>query len=291
MTAASRRLIAALIAASTLPYLVAMLSWWRANAIGMVAFSLMMPLVAAAGCLLVRRDTASEPAEIADHDLARPSLALGAVSGGALAAAASALLVQQPILGALGLWLAAAAIPGWLGPPSAVTRYALPLSPLLLTAPLTSDWPARFEALLQRLSAATAELWLNLLGLPASREAGVVVVTPGFRNVVDDTCSGVDTFTALALYALLLGLLFRLPRGRLLIVMALTLPMALLANGARVAWISVLGERGGAELAMGTMHDVSGYVVFAIAYALLLLVLVVLHRRHRAPGERRARTG
>jgi exosortase/archaeosortase family protein len=159
-------------------------------------------------------------------------------------------LTSQPLLGALGAWLAIIAAIAVVQGPSRARFFAPSLTPLWLIVPLTRDWPAWIEGHLQLASAAIAELWLGLLGVAVLRR-GEMLYTPRFWNEVDDTCSGIATISTLAVFALIMGLILRLSNGPLAMVAALAMPLGLLLNGARIAAVSMLGESGGVDLAAG----------------------------------------
>jgi exosortase len=287
---ASRAILAALLVLSVVPVCVSTLDWWLHNDLDLVSFSLLMPLAAGAACWVRWRQIDpdrdrpdSKPGGVgrldSDHAARLADWVLG-LSAATVALSAAGWALREPIFGSMGLWLGAAALAGiWLGARTA-RRALLPLFPLVFVAPLTRDLPAHLEAVLQRLSAGSAVFWLGLFGTPVTRR-GVVLETPTFQNVVDDTCSGVSTLSALAILTLLLGLIVGLRDRRTVLAMALAVPLTLAINGARIAWISVLGEAGGAELALAR-HDLTGWVTFGTGYALLLLGVLALRRGQSA---------
>ena len=271
-----RWVVALLVLASAAPYLVGTITWWSSNEPALVAFSWMMPIVTAAACWLRfrgRRQIAG--VEPTPHWLA---LTLGLLSVGC---ALGGWALDEPVLGAMGLWLAISSALGLGIDPGLARQFLLPLSPLILTAPLTRDFPARVEHWLQGASTVVGEWWMRIFGLDVQRD-GLLLLTDRFHTVVDETCSGINTLTALTIYCLLLGLILRVRDRGILLVGFLALPGSIVLNGLRIAWIGVLGERGGTELAMGTMHGIAGFVSFFVGYALLLVGLVLLRRRQGA---------
>lgn len=270
-----RWIAAALTAAATAPFLSSLFSWWAANEPALVAFSLMMPVIAAVGCWL--RVRLSKPSRSAESRglalaLAALSIVLATVGWG----------LQDMLPGALGLWLGLAALAGLLGPAPWTARFAVPLAPLALTPPLTAGLAESIEATLQLASASLGAFWLGVVGVEVERN-GLLLETPTFHNMVNETCSGINTLSSLAVYTILLGVMLSL-RDRFIIAAAVAaLPVALLLNGARIAWVSVLGERGGTALAMGPWHDISGYVSFLVGYVVLLLGMLLTHRKSTSP--------
>lgn len=268
-----RRLaFAVLLVGSTTPYLTDLLSQWRSNELVAISFGAMMPLIAGVACW-IRFRTADDRSE----SPSKTSL-VGPLAGLAFCINCLAWVLHEPIVGSVGLWLTAGAVIGVVGGHQRLARYLLPISPLVLTAPLTTGWMSQFEYVLQHISASVAAVWLTIFGYDVEKQ-GLLLVTPAFHNLVDETCSGVSTLAALSLYTLILGLIFRIRERRLAFLIALALPFSVLVNGARIAIISALGERGGSELAMGPMHDVSGYASFLVGYGLILCLLGWLYRR------------
>ncbi|MBN1947388.1 MAG: exosortase/archaeosortase family protein [Bradymonadales bacterium] len=289
-----RLLIPLLLVLANLPFLFETIEWWIHNAFSMVSFSILMPVVAAAACLIRRRKGShNRPrAQEGPQDEGKKT-AVPADTGvfwfslGAIGLCLAGMLVAQPILQSAGLWIAVASLVGWYGGRERAKELVLPLFPLLLAAPLTWGWPARVEALFQQSSAWFGELWLSAGGVEVVRQ-GLVLQTPAFRNLVDDTCSGVSTVSALLIFTMVLGVIYEVQDRRVVLVMCLAIPLGLLANGGRIAWISMLGEREGSRLVEGIWHHLTGLTVFGVAYAVLLLALWLARKRRK--GEAIAHT-
>lgn len=109
-------------------------------------------------------------------------------------------------------------------------------------------------------------------GIEAHR-AGTVVLSEaggGFQFNVADPCSGLRslvTMTALAApYAY-----FTLRSGaKRLVLFALSVPLAMLANALRIFSLGLVAEWIGMKLAMQLYHDLSGYILFALSVLLLV---------------------
>jgi len=98
--------------------------------------------------------------------------------------------------------------------------------------------------------------------------------------VVNETCSGMNMLVTLAMYTMVFGWLTLRTLPRRAVLLVLMVPLALVANGARVAVIWWMGVVGGDELAMGFWHTGSAYLIF-------LPIFWVLYRAARwlARGE------
>jgi exosortase/archaeosortase family protein len=57
-----------------------------------------------------------------------------------------------------------------------------------------------------------------------------------------------------------------------------TVPIAILANGARVAGTGIAAARFGPEAAEGFLHEFSGLVVFVVAFAIMMALQRILVR-------------
>ena len=121
------------------------------------------------------------------------------------------------------------------------------------------------------MSALTAEVILQTLDFPTVRD-GFVIVTGDTMNTVTEDCSGMASMSALLLYAMVFAYVFQLEIRRASLLMVAILPMALLANAARIAFISYLLYSHGQEVADGPLHEGSGYVLFGVMYTLLFFM-------------------
>jgi exosortase len=121
---------------------------------------------------------------------------------------------------------------------------------------------------LQIASAEAATRILRALRFPSARY-GTTIVTEDALNNVSEACSGMNTLTALLLFTLVLAFLLRLQPAQTLASVAFMLPLALATNGARIAFISWLHWQHGYDIAMGDLHNLSAYALFALAYATL----------------------
>ncbi len=96
---------------------------------------------------------------------------------------------------------------------------------------------------------------------------------PNCRVLVDDTCSGLRSLISLIALAAVLTQWFpvRTP-GRRAVLMASAVPIAVAANWLRVTLALLVGFVYGAEVAGGVYHDLSGVIVFLVAFVGLVVV-------------------
>ena len=138
---------------------------------------------------------------------------------------------------------------------------------------------------LRYLASGTALAVLNGFGFEAVRE-GTAVISRGahaFAVDVAEPCSGLRSL--FALMALTAGYAYFnqptwLRRG---ILFACSVPLAVAGNVARIVSICVIASGSDPKFATGFYHDYSGYIVFIVAIALMVLMGEVIDRLFRTP--------
>ncbi|RMG11939.1 MAG: exosortase/archaeosortase family protein, partial [Planctomycetota bacterium] len=124
---------------------------------------------------------------------------------------------------------------------------------------------------------------LGLLGRAAVLRGEVIHFSGGRSVAVAELCSGLRSLVTL----LALGAFFALlqpSRRRGLGILALSLPLALLANVARTLLLSLLVAGGFDPAPGGWLHEASGLLVYAFALGALLCVHGLLARGRGAPS-------
>lgn len=149
-----------------------------------------------------------------------------------------------------------------------VRALALPLGFLLFMVPLPTLVLNAVSLPLQFFASQLAVSVLQGVGIPALRE-GNVIMLPHVSLEVVEACSGLRSLVSLGAVAVLMAaLVLRRPVTRLLLV-ASSILIAVLTNGARVAGTGILSYHFGAAAAEGFFHEFSGWVVFVAALCLL----------------------
>lgn len=167
--------------------------------------------------------------------------------------------------------------------PQVASRYTFPLGFTLFLLP----WERFLRELDAPLQIASARLGVFLLGLFGFELRWWNEYTfwdDSYYLVINETCSGMNMLMTLTMYGLVFGwvTLSTLPqRAGLLLAVA---PLALAANGVRVAVIWFMGHVGGDELAMGFWHTGSAYLIFLPIFWLLAVWARWLRRVLPAPA-------
>ncbi len=161
------------------------------------------------------------------------------------------------------------------------------LSLLFLAIPLPALIFNAIALPLQLLASGWAATLLHGLGIPVFR-AGNILVLPHHTLDVAEACSGIRSLFSLIALAMIV-VCFVPARFWLRLALVLTaVPIALAANAFRIAATGVLGQWLGAEASEGFFHAFSGWLIFVVATAALLIEAASVRRwmERRRPGPR-----
>jgi len=130
---------------------------------------------------------------------------------------------------------------------------------------------------LQMLAAGAATRSLQLLAVPVLREGNIITLAHAKLEVAE-ACSGVRSLLALAALAATYAYFTQTAVWRRALLVLSSVPIAIVANAARVAVTGLLAHIFGEEVAQGFFHSFSGWLVFVAAFVLLCLGGFVLNR-------------
>jgi exosortase len=126
---------------------------------------------------------------------------------------------------------------------------------------------------LQLLASRFGETTLAAMQIPVLREGNVITLA-NTQLEVAEACSGIRSLISLLTLGIVYGY-FMHPSAWVRTLLALaTIPVAILANGFRVAGTGIAAHYYGPEAAEGFFHTFSGWLVFLAAFAMLF----VMHR-------------
>jgi len=153
------------------------------------------------------------------------------------------------------------------------TRYlrelAFPLFLLFFMVPIPAIIYNKITFPLQFLASALANHALDFMMIPVLREGNILQLADTTLSVVE-ACSGIRSLLSLTFLSLVYGHFFETNNWMRGMLFAATLPIAIVANAIRVTLTGVLAERD-PKLAEGFLHSASGWVIFMVALAALLL--------------------
>jgi exosortase len=154
---------------------------------------------------------------------------------------------------------------------------AFPLAFLLLMVPVPAIIFNQIAFPLQLLASRFGETTLQLLSIPVLREGNIIELA-NTKLEVAEACSGIRSLISLLTLGIVYGYFTdRRPLVRLVIALS-TIPIAIVANGLRVAGTGVAAHYYGPEVAEGFFHTFSGWLVFVAAFALMFLLARLIER-------------
>ena len=118
---------------------------------------------------------------------------------------------------------------------------------------------------------------LQILGMSAYREGNVIDL--GFTQLqVVDACSGLRYVFPLFVLGILLAHHLRAPLWRRVLLVAATVPLAIVTNSMRIALIGLLYPSMGRRTTEGLFHDFTGWLIFVLSLGVLLLIMRLLRK-------------
>jgi exosortase len=205
-------------------------------------------------------------------------LSLGALVAGVLGS--ELFITRISLLGVLGgaLW--------YLYGFSRLRIMFFPLAFLLLMIPIPAIIFNQIAFPLQLLASRFGEMALVISGIPVLREGNVIQLANTSLEVAE-ACSGIRSLISLLTLGIVYGY-FVDPRLWARFLVAFTaIPVAIVANGVRVAGTGIAAHYYGAEAAQGFFHTFSGWLVFLVAFLMLSLLhrILVLILPHKAAAK------
>jgi exosortase len=165
---------------------------------------------------------------------------------------------------------------------------AFPIAFLLLMVPLPAIIFNQIAFPLQLLASNVGETVIAAAGVPVLRE-GNVLQLPGRTLEVAEACSGIRSLVSLTMLGIVLGYFTERRTPERIVLAVAALPIAIVANAARVAGTGLASEWISPAAADGFFHSFSGWLMFVVAFGCLLLVQQAMGRaRAWTPRLRRA---
>jgi exosortase len=168
----------------------------------------------------------------------------------------------------------------YIGGKAWVKALLFPLLLLLFMIPIPQIIYARLTLNLQMLASQLGETLISWMGIPVIRTGNVLELPSQSLDVVE-ACSGIRSLMSLTFLSLIYAYFTDKRIWMRWVLLIATVPIAIVANGARVAITGYMSEIN-TDLAKGAYHEMEGYIVFIIA----LGALIVLHRIINVIGKR-----
>ncbi len=153
---------------------------------------------------------------------------------------------------------------------------AFPIAFLLFMIPLPGVIFTPLTFSLQQMSSSLAASMLSAVNIPVFREGNVLRLSHMDLNVAE-ACSGIRSLVSLTMMTMVYGQYAETSRVQRWIVIALGVPVAIVANALRVAGTGMVARYSSVPEGWQFFHTYSGYVVFLTA----LLLVYTAHRSMR----------
>jgi exosortase len=154
---------------------------------------------------------------------------------------------------------------------AALKTLAFPLAFLVLMIPLPAIIFNQIAFPLQLLASRAGEAALSLSGIPVLREGNIIVLAHITLEVAE-ACSGIRALVSLLTLGIVYGYFTDDRIGVRTIIALATIPIAVVANAARVAGTGIAAQYFGERAAQGFFHTFSGWLVFVAAFAMLFVI-------------------
>jgi exosortase len=161
-----------------------------------------------------------------------------------------------------------------------------PLAFLILMVPLPAIVFNQIAFPLQMIASQFGEVVIRMAGIPVLREGNVLVLA-NITLEVAEACSGIRSLISLLTLAIVFGYVGDSRQWARVMIALSSIPVAVIANGARVAGTGIAARYYGAAAAEGFFHEFSGWLVFIAAFAMMLLIhrLLLLIMPDRRPPQ------
>lgn len=153
---------------------------------------------------------------------------------------------------------------------------AFPIWLFMLAVPIPQVVFNKIAFPLQLIASDYATWVIHQFGIPAVRMGNQIELANMTLQVVE-ACSGIRSLMTLATLGITWAYFGEKLWWRRAIIILAVVPIAILANAARVAGTGILAHHYGPQAAEGFMHTFSGWLIFVVALLLLLTVSSVMN--------------
>jgi EpsI family protein len=152
-----------------------------------------------------------------------------------------------------------------------------PLVFLVFMVPIPPSLTQSVALHLKLIAAECAVQMARLLTLPIVRE-GSFIHFNGDKLLIGEVCGGLRSLIALLAVGALATYFSKTRPWARAVLIAMTVPIAVIANVFRIFFLCVVGYFYGSGVAAGRVHDISGILIFVVAFALFFVLEAWLRR-------------
>jgi exosortase len=161
---------------------------------------------------------------------------------------------------------------------------AFPLAFLLLMIPLPAIIFNQIAFPLQLLASRVGQSAIAACHIPVLREGNVLILSNTSLEVAE-ACSGIRSLVSLLTLGLVYGYFMDSRLWVRTLVVLSTIPVAIVSNGARVAGTGMAAHWIGPAAAQGFLHEFSGWIVFIVAFLMILGIRALIVRIAPPPSQ------
>jgi exosortase len=172
-----------------------------------------------------------------------------------------------------------------IGGTALVRALAFPLLLLPFMVPFPTVIYNKITFPLQLFASWVAEGTLSFLGYPVYRDGNILELASQKLSVAE-ACSGIRSLLSLSFLSLVYAYFFDNRVWMRWVLLAATIPIAIIANAGRVTITGILSEIN-PELAHGFFHELEGWVIFVIAAIMLVAFHGAIRGVMRIRGKER----
>lgn len=154
---------------------------------------------------------------------------------------------------------------------------AFPLAFLFLMIPIPAIIFNQIAFPLQLLASRAGAWAISAVGIPVLREGNLLVLAHTTLEVAE-ACSGIRSLVSLITLGIVYGYFMDSRTWVRALIVASAIPVAIVANAARVAGTGMMAQWIGPEAADGFFHEFSGWIVFLFAFVMILIIQRLITR-------------
>lgn len=147
--------------------------------------------------------------------------------------------------------------------------FIFPLLFLFFMIPIPTTIYGAVALPMQLFATKVSVFFLRFTPLPVSAEGNIIRVGDEMLTVAE-ACSGLRSLMSFIIISLLFAYLGKIRFSKKAFMVILSVPVAIIGNILRIIALAFIAYLYGARTAVNAIHDVSGYVMFVIAFGVFL---------------------